>query len=269
LIAAGSRVALSPTVRDILARLRPIAVGMGLAVSQADCSSPGAATPAPDTAGFVSMRLTLPNGEQINSATWSVTGPGGASTVVQTGMVAVGDSGVIGFGVGGPGLTAGSDYYVAVTGYSADELASCVGGTEFTAAASHAVTNVSVSLTCSTAASEAGSALFMAHTFICATVTSVSASPAEVNVGHSIALTSTASGPNPGSVTYLWSASPPSGSFDSQTAQDPNFTCGATGPVTLTLTVSDGSVPEGGVCNSTLDTSSVQVMCDAAPQGDM
>jgi hypothetical protein len=117
--------------------------------------------------------------------------------------------------------------------------------------------------------SEAGAVLFKAHTFICATVTSVSASPDEVNVGHSIALTSTATGPDPGSVTYLWSASPPSGSFDNAAAQNPNFTCGASGPVTLTLTVSDGSVPEGGVCSSALDTSSVQVMCDAAPHGDM
>jgi hypothetical protein len=58
----------------------------------------------------------------------------------------------------------------------------------------------------------------------------------------------------------VWSA--PSGTFDTPNAASTNFTCTAAGLVAVTLTVSDGPVPDGGACNPALSTDTVQVHCD-------
>src|SRR5580658_2698826 len=83
------------------------AVGAGaLAASQqVGCSSgPNGAEPeaagggsSAENTGSVGMQLTLPGGEQINTVTWTVTGPNGASTVVQSGIVNVANSTTIQF----------------------------------------------------------------------------------------------------------------------------------------------------------------------------
>jgi phospholipase C len=246
------------------------AMGAGAAFwGQVGCSSPGAsepgstppgttANPPADNTGSVGMQLTLPGGEQVNSINWTVTGPSGASTVVQSGTVLVGSSSSISFLVGG--IPAGSNYTISLSGSSTDMTATCAGTASFSTTA-RTTTNVSVVLQCNSTAPEAGSALITGTTFNCGTVTSISASPAEVIVGNPIALNSLATGPNPGALTYAWSAPSGSGSFSNATAANPTFTCSApAAPLTLTLTVADGAVPPGAACRS--NTSSIQVTCD-------
>ena len=81
-------------------------------------------------------------------------------------------------------------------------------------------------------------------------------------MGSSVALSGSATGPgvDAGSITYAWTA--PSGTFDTPTAASANFTCAVAGPVAVTLTVSDGPVPDGGACNPALSTQTVQIQCD-------
>ncbi len=240
------------------------AIGAGAAIwGQAGCSSPGAdsKTPEPglanpDNTGTVGMQLTLPGGEQINTVNWVITGPGGASTVVQTGSVPLNNSTMISFLVGG--IPSGAGYLISVSGVSTDGSVTCAGSAPFNTT-SHMTTNVAVTLQCNATVPEAGSVLVSGTTFNCGSVTSIAASPAEVVVGNPIALTGAATGPDPSGLTYAWTA--PSGSFDHPTAANPNFTCSTPGPITLTLTVGDGRVPNAGFCGAS-STSTIQVTCD-------
>ncbi len=245
------------------------AIGAGAAIwGQVGCSSPGAsapggtlpnapASPSANDTGSVGMQLTLQGGEQVNTVNWTITGPNGASTVVQTGSVNVAMSASISFLVGG--IPAGSNYSIALSGTSMDGTTTCAGSTTFNTTA-RTTTNVSVTLQCNTAPPEAGSILVTGNTFNCGTVSSISVSPAEVTIGNPVSLSSLATGPNAGALTYLWSA--PTGSFSNSAAPNTSFTCTAPGPVTLTLNVGDGAVPEGGACNPALASSSIQVTCD-------
>ena len=241
-----------------------------IAGAQVGCSSPGqtsldspsssdlgTSSSSADGTGTVGMELTLPGGEQINSVTWTVTGPNNASTVIQTGTVNVGSSTTVSFLVGG--IPAGSNYNISLSGSSADGTVACAGTAQFNTTA-RTTTNVAVALQCATSASEAGSALINGSTFNCATWNSVSASPNETTVGNAVAVAVSAAGPNPAGLTYAWSA--PSGSFDNAAAAAPHFTCGAPGAVTLTVTVADGAVPAGASCNAASATTTVQVQCD-------
>jgi phospholipase C len=239
-----------------------------MAGAQVGCSSPGASgvegsggidngqSPSGEL-GSVGMQLTLPGGEQVNSVNWTVTGPNGASTVVQSGMVNVGSSTTVSFLIGG--IPAGASYTITLSGTSTDGTVTCAGSAMFNTTA-RTTTNVNVALQCSTPTPEAGSALVNGTTFNCATWNSVSASPAETTVGNAVALSALATGPDPSSVTYAWSA--PSGTFDNASAAAPHFTCTANGPVTVTLAVTDGAVPDGSSCNAATSVATVQVQCD-------
>src|SRR5580704_11426172 len=91
-------------------------VGCSSARMDAPSNDPGAATTA-DSAS-IGMELTLPNGEQVNSLNWTVTGPNGAPTVVKTGTVSVGDSSTVQFVI--TGMPAGSNYVILLSGTSVD-----------------------------------------------------------------------------------------------------------------------------------------------------
>jgi hypothetical protein len=246
-----------------------------IATTQVGCSSTSdeaapassATAPAgsqtPDINGSIGMQLTLPGGQQVNTVAWTITGPIGASTVVQSGTVNLANSDTVSFLVGG--IPAAAGYLITLVGTSTDGTATCTGSSTFTTTA-RTTTNVSVVLQCDTQASEAGSAQVNGTIYDCASISSLTASPAETTVGYSVAVAGAATGPAPNAVTYAWSA--PSGSFDTPNAAQANFTCTAVGPVTLTLTVTDGSVAEGGACNPALSVETVQVQCDGAPVTD-
>ncbi len=214
-----------------------------------------------DNTGTVGMQLTLPGGEEVDSVAWVVTAPGadGGSIVVQTGTVSLQNSETVSFLIGG--IPAGAAYTITLSGASADGTATCVGSAQFDTTA-RTTTNVSVLLQCNTPASEAGSVQVNGSAYSCASVSSISVSPAETTVGHVAAVSATATGPlgDGGALTYAWTAT--SGSFDTPSAASANFTCTSAGLATLTLTVSDGLVPDGGSCNPALSTETVKVQCD-------
>ncbi len=243
------------------------AAGVEVGCSSPDTSSTGsppsigatAGNPSPgaDGVGTVGMDLTLPGGSALSVIQWSLTGPNGAATVVQSGSVNVSNSQTVSFVVGG--VPAGSNYAITLSAASTDGNVACAGSASFNVTA-RTTTQVSVALQCSTSATEAGSVAVTATTYSCATWNSISASPAEATVGNAVTVSASASGPNPSALTYAWSA--PSGSFDAPSAASSHFTCATPGPVTLTLTVGDGPVPDGGACSTALDQTTVQVTCD-------
>ncbi len=249
-----------------LVRYTPVILVAGLALTlsqELGCSSsPSPSQPQPGTAsdqkGSVGASLTLPGGEVLSSASWVITGPNGASTVVQQGTVNLQNSQQLSFTVGG--ILAGSGYSLSVTSTSVDGTVNCSGHASF-AVTGGATTNVTVLMQCLANAPDAGSAAVNGQLYSCATASGVSVSPSETTIGNSVSLTATAVGPNPGALAYAWSA--PSGTFSSSSSATTNFTCTSVGPVSLTITVSDGTVPDGGACSPALASASVTVQCDA------
>jgi hypothetical protein len=211
----------------------------------------------PELTGKVGMDLTLPSGVQLDAVQWAIRGPNGASTSVQAGTVEVPNDEAIRFLVGS--IPAGAGFDISVSGTSPDGSVACAGSASFDVAP-RATTNVFVALACTTEGPESGLASVSASAYDCASVTSVTASPAGTTVGGSLAVSGQATGPNANGLTYSWSAS--SGSFDRPTAPQAQFTCAVAGPATLTLTASDGPVPDAGPCNVALATMAIQVQCD-------
>jgi hypothetical protein len=234
------------------------------ATLQLACSrQPGGSTEAAsgssslELTGEIGMQVTLPSGVQLNSVRWAITGPNRASVAVQAGTVDVRNSEAIRFLVGS--IPVGTDFDVSLSGTSPDGSVTCAGSALFDIVA-RTTTNVSVALACATEEPESGLAFVSASAFDCASVISVTASPAETTVGGSLTVSGSATGPNASGLTYAWSAS--SGSFDTPTAPQSTFTCAATGLVILTLTAGDGAVPDAGPCNAALGTMATQVRCD-------
>jgi hypothetical protein len=249
-------------------RRSPIALGAGIFAlatgSYVGCSSADRPTPAgtptvADSAtGAVGLKLTIPGGAMLNAVNWVITGPNGAATTVQTGTANVQNSTVISFLVSN--IAPGSNYNVALTGTSTDGMVTCVGSAAFDVAP-RTTTNVSVLLQCNTPASDAGNGAINGQTFNCASVTSVVANSTDATVGGSVNLLASASAVDSTSLTYTWSAS--GGTLSSTSIANPVFTCTAPGLATVTVSVSDGPVPDGGSCNAAVATASIQVQCDA------
>jgi hypothetical protein len=216
-------------------------------------------TTASDGVGAIGMNLTLPGGQVLNTVSWIITGPNGASTVVQQGSVNVQNSQSISFTVGG--IPAGSNYSVSVSGTTTDGTVTCAGAAPFSVT-SRMTTNVTVLMQCASGAPDAGSAAINGQTYNCAVAAGASASPSEASVGSGVTLAAAAVAPNSGAITYAWSA--PSGSFSSPNTASTTFTCSVPGPVTVTLSVGDGPLPAGATCNPALSTSTVTVQCDTA-----
>lgn len=198
----------------------------------------------------------LPSGQSIEVIDWQITGPNGASTVVQSGSVKSQSLGAT-FLIGN--IPPASGYQIALSGTATDGSVICSGSAPFDVAV-RATTNVSIQLACSVATSGAHVTRVNGSSYNCAAANSVSASPTETTVGGYSTVTAMANGPVPGALTYAWSA--PTGSFGSPTAATTNFTCSAGGPVTLTLVVGDGPVPAGEACNTALSTKTVTITCD-------
>jgi hypothetical protein len=245
-----------------LTTLALASAAFGLAATQAPaCSSTNDSHPViggAETAGSVGMSLVLGN-VTIDRVNWVITGPNGFT---QSGTVDVSRSTKISFLVGG--LPPGANYTVSITGASTDGRITCLGSATFSVTA-RSTTNVTVLMQCTGPLSDAGSAAINGQTYNCASVGSVSVSPAETTVGSSVSLSAAALGPDPAALTYAWSA--PSGTFSSSTSANVTFTCTQPGPVQVTLSVGDGPVPDGGSCNAALGTATVQVTCTAMDGG--
>jgi hypothetical protein len=239
---------------------KALILGFAAAIgSSAGCSTgPSGSSKIPsteDSTGSIGLQLTLPGGEVINTVTYKITGNGEDLT----NTVNVQNSQTISFLVGG--IPAGTGYTIALTATTVDGTTTCIGTTTFAVTASQ-TTLVSLHLQCHAAAADAGSVQVTATADNCATWNSVSANPSETTVGSSVALSAAAVAPNPGAITFAWSA--PTGSFSAPTAATTTFTSTTTGSVTVTLVVGDGPLSSGGTCDTADDTVTFAIQFDPA-----
>jgi hypothetical protein len=229
----------------------------GGATTSVPSSTAGVPPPGDTGSGSLGANITLSSGQTIEVVLWAVTGPGGASTVVQNGKVDVQNSQVASFYVAN--LPAASGYSIALTATAIDGSVTCTGSSGFDIAA-HQTTRSSVALACNVATSGALVTRANGASYNCAAVNRVGVTPMAAEVGSSVAASVTAKGPDATSLKYAWSAT--AGSFDDPTSATPHFTCAAPGTTTLTVTASDGPIPAGSSC--ALSTGMASVSCEAA-----
>jgi hypothetical protein len=215
-------------------------------------NTPSQSSDGRDVTGSVSLDLRLASGATINTASYTITGPGGFS---KSGIIDVSQSTTVSATIAG--IPAGSGYLITLSAVSTDLSTNCSGSATFNVLAGQTAA-VSVPLACHEAA-RTGSVMVSGHLNICPTIDGIGANPAEAQVGGSIALSANAhdSDAAPAALSYAWSGGS-NGAFSNPTAQNPTFSCNAPGMATVTVTVSDGDP----ACPSTL---SAQVNCSAAP----
>jgi hypothetical protein len=196
-----------------------------------------------ESVGKLSLALRLASGATIDSASYTITGPGGftkAGTIDLTSATKL--TATIG------GLPAGSGYTVTLSATTTNGATTCGGSGTFSVVA-RKTASVTVPMTCREAA-RTGSVLVKGELNLCPTIDGISTNPSEVQVGSSLTVSADAHDTDaaPSALTYAWTTS--SGTLSSATARDPSFTCTAVGPATLTLSVSDGD--PAATCADTL-----------------
>lgn len=188
--------------------------------------------------GRVDFALQISSGVSLLSAGYNVSGPGGFSA---TGTVSVGQ------GTDVPvvltGIPNGSGYNLAVSGTASDGITTCSGTAPFDVTAGM-MSTVIVHLVCRQPAN-AGAISVNGTTNLCPVVDGISANPASISVGGSIAIVAAAhdddSGPAPLAWTWTTSTGAVTGSGSAVT-----FGCTTPGNVTVTAVASDSS------CNDSL-----------------
>src|SRR5262245_5662524 len=238
---------------SVLKKMTMLALGIYGFSSLIACSDQGALDGEAGT-GEVGFALQLPAGTKIESVGYVITGPGG---FVRDGVIDVSTSTKLTAMIGG--IPAGSGYQITLTATTTDGLTSCTGSAAFDVLPGK-IAAATVLMTCHEE-KRTGSVLVDGRLNICPTIDSVGASPAEVQVGSSVALSAAAhdsdAGPSP--LSFGWTAS--DGSFSDPAAQRPTFRCTNPGTVTLHLTVSDGDPAA-----SCADTATAQVICTPPPR---
>ena len=237
-------------------KLTMLALGLCGAATLSACGDLNDGPQAPSTsdasAGELGLRLRIANGHNINSATYTITGPGGFS---KTGSIDLSSATKISATIGG--IPAGSGYSITLSATS-DGADSCSGAATFNIVA-HQTTPVTVPVACREPA-RTGSVGVTGALNICPVIDGIGANPAEVQVGGSVALSAAAhdsdAGPSP--LTYAWTVN--GGTLSNATIPNPTFTCGSTpGTVTIGLTVGDGD--PAATC---ADTQTTQITCSTA-----
>jgi hypothetical protein len=268
-------------------------LAFGVSVGEVGCSSSGSAgnggqgSGSDDKTGAVSLSLTLPDGETINSVGYSLLNSAGAPVALpgqaNPGSVNVHNSLGIHFLLGGvPAATGDSITLTASTSNGG----TCQGSASGINIKAGQTTSVQVQLLCWLPGPDAGSVSVNGNLSYCGTWTSLSASLSETNVGESIVLTATGTGFVPNNLGYTWTMSNPIGVFgaiaptggvgtpgtdEAVGPLDPmSFMCTAPGTTTITLVVDDGPIPAGaGACPTMLNTTTTTVTCDAVPAGQI
>ncbi len=237
------------------------AVVLALAGTAAGCSSGtsiGASPAGGARIGTVGMELTLPGSLVVNQVSYAISGPN-----TYSGTVDVSAASVISFGV--TNIAPGAGYVLSESASTVDGTVVCSGASAPFAVIAGETTAVSVALACTTAP-DAGAILGTTVASECAKWSSALAAPNETTVGTTSQLSASATAPDPSALTFAWTAS--AGTIDTPDQASAVFTCPATpGPVTLTLSVSDGPVPAGGACPSADTTTTIIVTCDATDAG--
>ena len=210
---------------------------------------------AKEATGSVGVALTLADGTTLSSATYTIAGPGGFT---KTGPIDLQSATTLSATIGG--LPAGTGYTITITATATDGSTTCSGSQGF-AVTAHATTAVTVALDCHEAPTK-GSVLVNGVVNVCPVADGISAAPASVAVGGTIALDAAAhdsdNGPSP--LSYHWTAS--SGTLASASARSTTFTCTQAGTFTVTLGVSDGD-PSA----SCADSVAVTVNCTTTEAG--
>jgi hypothetical protein len=203
-----------------------------------------------DMLGTVGVALQVAPGVSLTSASYLITGANGFT---RTDNVPVGSSANVAVMVSD--LPVADGYDIAVSGVASDMTTVCSGSGHFSVQAD-AMSKVIVHLVCgphATGAADLGTTIN-----VCPVLDELSASPAEVLVGHALALIASSHdadhGPSP--LAYAWSAS--SGALSSASGTQPTFTCATAGLASIAVTVSDGDPHPG--CTSGL---TIQVSCTA------
>jgi hypothetical protein len=206
----------------------------------------------PDSTGTVSLDLQVAGGRSITSASYTITGP---NSFTKTGTLDLTTASTLSATIGG--LPAGTGFSIALTATTTDGSTSC-GGTGTFNVVARMTTPVTVALTCHEAP-RTGSVMLSGQLNVCPTIDGLGANPAEVQVGGSIALSSSAHDTDaaPSPLSFAWTTT--SGTLSNAAVQNPTFTCATAGLATVTLKVSDGDPTA-----SCADTLTTQVNCTVA-----
>jgi 5'-nucleotidase len=197
------------------------------------CSSRPQSSTASDDVGTLGLALSAAPGVNLDAVSYAITGPGAFS---KAGSIDVSQSTTISAII--PGLPAGMGFSITLGATSTDGAQTCGGSASFNVVAKQ-TTPVTVHLLCHGQA-HTGSVLVNGTLNVCPQIDGLSASPNEVLLGGSMALSASAHDGDaaPAPLTYQWTAS--AGTLAAPTAASTSFTCTVAGPVTIGLTVSDG-----------------------------
>ncbi len=278
------------------------ALAFGFAVATASvvaCSTGPHSTPAgsqetspgvENGTGEVGFQYTLPGGEHISTVKYTLTDGTAAHTYSNT--VTVGASSIISFVIGG--VAAGGGYSISLTATSDDGLVSCSGsnGTGLSDAgqnngapfivANRTTTVVNVQMICIDVPNQSqGNVLVNGIPSCCATWDTIVANPQGTLLttapGNSAVLTGNASGPCDGDAGFgvnlncTWTRTAGTGTVGATTTDgkgnfSATFTCGtAMEQDTIALDCTDGPLPDGGFCPSSLTHGEINIICGAKP----
>ena len=199
--------------------------------------------PSSTESGSLGLKLDA-SGASLDVVTYTMTGPGGFS---KTDTIDVRNSQTISVVIGG--IPAGAGYTLTLGATSRDGGTTCSGVATFDVKA-HATTSVAIHMTCRQSPST-GSVSVVGTLNLCPVIDAVNASPAEVQVGSSIAVGAMAHDDGlPSPLSYAWTTT--SGTLSTAQGKTTTFTCTQVGSSTIAVTASDGD------CS---DSSSVTVTC--------
>lgn len=195
----------------------------------------GPSDPGAQDVGTVGLALTLSANVTVSVVNYSITGNG---ITPRTGPINVSDPAATpSVQVGG--VPAGTGYLVTMTTTSADGQTTC-NGSGMVDVIANQVNFITVIMQCravgTTGVIDVGGGFNN-----CPAITSYTGAPATVSVGGAITVSVSATDPDGDPLMFGWSA--PSGRFGDTGAPVTTFTCTVSGPVTLTMTITDGQCP--------------------------
>ena len=241
-ISAGSRCA-------ALLGLMGLSAGLSVFGCSAADSSP-TSQQANEESGSVGLALQA-GGVTLSSVSYTIVGTG----FTKSGSIDVANSTQISAVIGG--IPAGNGYSISLTATdAANSATTCTGSASFNINAG-ATSTAQVRLQCR-APAKTGSVMVNGTLNVCPVIDSLSVAPAESTVGNSVGLSANGSDSDhlPSALSYSWTSS--SGTIASAASATTSLKCTAVGPVTVTLTVSDGD------CSDTLTQT---VTCSPATNG--
>jgi hypothetical protein len=205
--------------------------------------------------GSISLDLKVAQGVDIVALDYQISGNG----LTKTGSFDMSQATGFRFSLGG--LPAGSGYELKLVGSDgAGGGVRCEGAAKFDVRPGK-ITSLKVNLRCHVVGN--GGVDVEGSVNVCPVLDGVSALPAEVAVGGTVALSAAVrdldAKPNP--VTLEWTTT--SGTFSSTSGSETNFTCAAPGSVKVTLTATDGD------CQESLDTTVTCTSADPAEKAEL